>query len=132
MYVGGYIDAVWGWGARFYGIHSNQHSTVNMFIIMDFCMKYLAQVISFVSWITGFFISVIARISPIIDDSISLLAGIIGLFGGIVWVTILIKKNKLVKRELDRSEIELDNEILDSKIKNIQLNMLMKSQIKKK
>lgn len=99
---------------------------------MDICMKYLAQIVSFLSWVAGFLISVIARISPIIDDSISLLAGVIGLFGGIVWVTILIKKNKLVKRELDRSEIELDNEILDSKIKNIQLNMLMKSQIKKK
>jgi preprotein translocase subunit SecY len=89
-------------------------------------MKYLAQVISFVSWITGFFISVIARISPIIDDSISLLAGIIGLLGGIIWVIILFKKNKLVSSELSKSEIELDNEILDSKIKNIQLNSLLR------
>jgi len=90
-------------------------------------MRYLAQIISFLSWIGGSIISIMARISPIIDDSISLLAGIIGLIGGVIWVLILLKKNKLISSELTKTEIELDNEILDSKIKNIQLNSLLRN-----
>ena len=83
----------------------------------DFCMRFIAQIFSFMVWIVGTITSIMSKISPIIDDSISLLAGIIGLIGGVIWITILILKRKETK-------ISLQNEILENLIKKKQLETM--------
>lgn len=76
----------------------------------EICMKYFAQIISFFVWVIGTGTSVLAKVSPVIDDSISLIAGVIGVIGGLVWLSIL----RIKKR----------NEKLDNEIKLIELKRL--------
>lgn len=74
---------------------------------MVYCMRFLAQVICGWTWFIGWVFSFIAKMSPIIDDSISLIAGIVGLFGGVIWVFILLTNKKKAKVELEIKELEL-------------------------
>jgi len=83
----------------------------------DLCMRFIAQIFSFMVWVVGTLTSIMSKISPVIDDSISLLAGIVGLIGGVIWITILILKRKETK-------ISLENEILENLIKKKQLEAM--------
>lgn len=74
---------------------------------MEFCQMIFTEVISRWTWFVGFVLSIMAKVSPIIDDSISIIAGLVGLAGGIVWVFVLIVKRKKEKVELEIKEIEL-------------------------
>lgn len=65
------------------------------------------EVISRWTWFIGFVLSIMAKVSPVIDDSISIVAGLVGLAGGIIWVFVLIVKRKKEKVELEIKEIEL-------------------------
>ena len=80
----------------------------------DICMKLLAQIVSGIGWVVGFLVSIIAKISPIVDDSISIIAGLIGIVAGLIWVSILLTKSK-------EGKVNLDNAKLDNKIKNQEL-----------
>jgi uncharacterized membrane protein YfcA len=70
-------------------------------------MKFIAQIVSGIVWGGGFIISAVAKLSPLIDDSISAVAGLIGIIAGVIWVSILITKRKTGKIELEIKEIEL-------------------------
>lgn len=83
----------------------------------DFCMKFIAQIVSGFIWIVGFAVSAIAKLSPLIDDSISALAGLIGIIAGLIWVSILFTKRK-------QGKIALDNELIENQIKKEQLKKL--------
>jgi tetrahydromethanopterin S-methyltransferase subunit E len=73
----------------------------------DFCMKLIAQIVSFFGWVIGTLVSILAKLSPILDDSISIVAGLIGVIAGLIWVSILITKRKAGKIDLEIKEIEL-------------------------
>ena len=83
----------------------------------DFCMKFIAQIVSGIVWIVGFVVSAIAKLSPLIDDSISALAGLIGIIAGLIWVSILLTKRK-------QGKVSLENELIENKIKTEQLKKL--------
>lgn len=74
----------------------------------DFYMRFLAQIVSFFIWIIGTLTSILSKISPVIDDSISAIAGLIGIMGGIVWLGILrIKlKNEKMESEIKKEELK--------------------------
>ena len=74
----------------------------------DICMRLIAQVVSGIGWVVGFTVSLLAKLSPVIDDSISMVAGLIGILAGIIWVSILLTKRKSGKIELQIKEIELE------------------------
>jgi tetrahydromethanopterin S-methyltransferase subunit E len=76
-------------------------------------MRLLSQVAG-TGWVVGFMVSVVSKLSPIIDDSISIIAGLVGIVAGLIWVGILLNKSK-------ESKVSLDNARLDNKIKNQQL-----------
>ena len=71
-------------------------------------MRFLAQIVSFFIWIIGTLTSILSKISPVIDDSISAIAGLIGIMGGIVWLGILrIKlKNEKMESEIKKEELK--------------------------
>jgi len=71
-------------------------------------MKFIAQIVSGIVWVVGFILSAVAKLSPIIDDSISAIAGLIGIVAGIIWVSILLTKRKTGKIELEIKEIKLE------------------------
>lgn len=73
----------------------------------DICMKFMGQIVSFCVWIVGTMTSIVSKISPVIDDGISIIAGIVGLIGGVIWVFLLLIKKKKEKIELEIAEIEL-------------------------
>lgn len=79
----------------------------------DFCMKYLAQIFSFFVWVIGSLTSVVSKFSDIIDDGISIVAGIIGIIGGIVWLSILRikKRNEKLEYEIKKKQFENLSEI---------------------
>jgi membrane associated rhomboid family serine protease len=83
----------------------------------DFCMRFLTQIVSFLVWIIGTITSILSKVSPIIDDSISLLAGLIGIVGGIVWISTLALKKK-------ENVINLENAKLENEIKKKELDNL--------
>jgi type III secretory pathway component EscS len=70
-------------------------------------MKFIAQIVSFFGWVIGTLVSILAKLSPILDDSISIVAGLIGVIAGLIWVSILITKRKAGKIDLEIKEIEL-------------------------
>ncbi len=74
----------------------------------DFYMRLFAQIVSFFIWIIGTLTSILSKISPVIDDSISAIAGLIGIMGGIVWLGILrIKlKNEKMESEIKKEELK--------------------------
>ena len=74
----------------------------------DFCMKFIAQIVSGFVWVVGFVISAIAKLSPLIDDSISIVAGLIGILAGFVWLSLLWIKRKIAKKDLEIRDIELE------------------------
>ena len=76
----------------------------------DFCMRFIAQIVSFFIWVIGTVTSILSKISPIVDDGISVIAGLIGIIGGIVWLAIL--------------RVKMRNEKLENKIKQKQLENL--------
>lgn len=78
--------------------------------MVEICMKWLTQIISFCVWLIGSLTSIVGKFSDVIDDSITLVAGILGVIGGIVWLSIL----KIKKR----------NEKLDNEIKKLELKKL--------
>jgi membrane associated rhomboid family serine protease len=75
-------------------------------------MRYIAQIFSFFVWLIGTITSLLAKMNPILDDGISIVAGIIGVIGGVVWLALL--------------RIKLKNEKIENKIKNQQLIELQK------
>jgi len=79
--------------------------------------RLIAQTVSGIGWVIGFVVSIISKVSPIIDDSIGIIAGLIGIIAGIIWVSILITKRV-------EGKVNLDNAKLDNKIKNQQLKKL--------
>lgn len=83
--------------------------------MVNLCMRYVAQIFSFMVWAIGSLTSILSRCSDTIDDGISIIAGIIGLIGGVVWLSILRIKKK--------------NEKLDYKIKKQQLKNLNEIEI---
>ena len=74
----------------------------------DLCMRYLAQIFSFFVWVVGTLTSFLSKVSPVIDDSISVIAGLIGIIGGIVWLAILrIKmRNEKLENEIKKKQLE--------------------------
>ncbi|MEE9574366.1 MAG: hypothetical protein V3W20_15025 [Candidatus Neomarinimicrobiota bacterium] len=81
-------------------------------------MKVVANIVSFISMIFGFLISVLAKWTHLIDDSITTIAGIIGLVGAIVWLGIALNKRKESKINLDNARIE--NQIKRETLKQLQ------------
>jgi len=73
----------------------------------EICMRLLAQILSGVTYFVGTIISILSKISPLMDDSISLLAGVIGLIGGVIWVLVSYVKLKREKIEKRIAELEL-------------------------
>lgn len=80
-------------------------------------MRLIAQTVSGIGWVIGFVVSILSKVSPIIDDSIGIIAGLIGIVAGVIWVSILITKKT-------EGKVNLDNAKLDNKIKNAQLKQL--------
>lgn len=70
-------------------------------------MRAFIQIFSGWTWFTGSFLSIIAKISPVIDDSIGIVAGLVGLAGGIVFFITALIKRKQAKVELEIKQIEL-------------------------
>lgn len=70
-------------------------------------MRTLIQIVSAWTWATGTILSVAARITPIIDDSIGIVAGLIGIAAGTVLLITSLIKRKQAKIELEIKEIEL-------------------------
>lgn len=70
-------------------------------------MKYLGQIISFIVWVIGSLTHLVGKYSSVIDEGISLVAGIIGAIGGIVWLSILRIKKRNEKLEYEIKELEL-------------------------
>lgn len=87
----------------------------------DFCMKAVANIVSFTSMIFGVLVNLLAKYTHIIDDSVTTIAGFIGLVGAIIWVSIAFTTRK-------KSKIALENEKLENKIKLKQLENLENSQ----
>jgi len=83
----------------------------------EFCMKFIANIVSFVSMIVGTLIAFVAKLTPILDESISLIAALIGLVGAIIWFLIALTKRK-------EGKINLDNARIDNQIKREQLKKL--------
>ena len=85
----------------------------------DIYMKVVANIVSFVSMIFGFLISVLlAKWTHLVDDSITTIAGIIGLVGAIVLLGIALNKRKESKINLDNARIE--NQIKRETLKQLQ------------
>jgi len=80
-------------------------------------MKFIANIVSFVSMIVGTLIAFVAKLTPILDESISLIAALIGLVGAIIWFLIALTKRK-------EGKINLDNARIDNQIKREQLKKL--------
>jgi hypothetical protein len=118
LFARGYSNAFRDWGARLLVVHSIEHINYKHWNVMgDLCMRFLTQIVSFFVWIIGTITSIASKISPIIDDSISLLAGLIGIIGGIVWISTLALKKK-------ENVINLENAKLENEIKKKQLDNL--------
>jgi len=83
----------------------------------ELCMRFLAKIVSLSMYLIGFLINILAQILPILDKSVTTIAGIIGIIGGFIYVGILLRKNK-------QGKIALDNERLDNQIKREQLKKL--------
>ena len=77
-------------------------------------MKLIANTVSFISMVVGTLVSVLAKLTPILDDSISTIAAVVGLAGAIVWLFIAINR--------------LKNEKLETKIKKEQLKNLQSNE----
>jgi len=77
--------------------------------MVDLCMKYVAQILSFFVWLVGSITSILGKFSDVIDDSISIIAGVLGIIGGIVWLSILRIKKKNVKLEYEIKKKQLEN-----------------------
>lgn len=75
----------------------------------DLCMKFIANIVSFISMIVGTLVSVLAKLTPILDDSISTIAAIVGLGGAIVWFFIAINRLKNEKLETKIKKETLKN-----------------------
>lgn len=73
------------------------------------CMRYLAQIFSFFVWIVGSLTSIMGRFSESIDDGISIIAGVIGIIGGLVWLSILRIKKRNEKLEYEIKKQQLKN-----------------------
>lgn len=80
-------------------------------------MKIFTNIFSFVSMVTGFVLSVLARVTEVFDNSITTVTGLIGLIGAIVWLLISLTKRKQIKLALENEE--LDNKIKKQQLKNI-------------
>ncbi len=76
--------------------------------MVDFCMRYVAQILSFFLWAVGSLTSILAKFSNVIDDSISIVAGIVGIAGGIVWLSILRlkKRNEQLEYEIKKQQLK--------------------------
>lgn len=76
--------------------------------MVDLCMKYLAKICSFFIWVVGTFTSIVGRYSDAIDQGISIIAGVLGIIGGIVWLSILLikKKNERIEYEIKKEELK--------------------------
>ena len=83
----------------------------------ELCMRVLAKIVSLSVYLIGFLINILAQFLPILDKSITTIAGIIGIIGGCIYVGILLRKNK-------QGKVALDNERLDNQIKREQLKKL--------
>jgi membrane protein YdbS with pleckstrin-like domain len=75
----------------------------------DFCVRYLAQIFSFFVWVIGSITSIVGKYSHAIDDSISIAAGLIGVVGGVVWLSILRIKKRNEKLEYEIKKQQLKN-----------------------
>lgn len=72
-------------------------------------MRYLAQIFSFFVWVVGSLTSILGRFSDAVDDGISIIAGIIGIIGGLVWLSILRIKKRNEKLEYEIKKQQLKN-----------------------
>lgn len=72
-------------------------------------MRWMTQIFSFFVWAVGSITSIMAKFSDAIDDSISIIAGIIGIIGGIVWLSILRIKKRNEKLEYEIKKQQLKN-----------------------
>jgi hypothetical protein len=88
----------------------------------DICMRAVTNAVSFISMIFGFLVNLLAKYTHIIDDSITTFAGIVGLVGAGIWVSIAVTTRK-------KGKVAFENEKLDNKIKRKQLENLENSQI---
>jgi len=77
--------------------------------MVEICMKYFAQILSFFVWLIGSLTSILGKFSDVIDDSISIIAGVLGIIGGIVWLSILRIKKKNEKLEYEIKKKQLEN-----------------------
>ena len=77
--------------------------------MVEICMKWLTQILSFCVWLVGSLTSIIGKFSDVIDDSISIIAGVLGIVGGIVWLSILRIKKKNEKLEYEIKKQQLKN-----------------------
>lgn len=77
--------------------------------MVEVCMKWLTQILSFFVWLIGSLTSILGKFSDVVDDSISIVAGILGIIGGIVWLSILNIKKKNEKLEYEIKKQQLKN-----------------------
>jgi len=83
----------------------------------DYFMRALAEVVSFFVWAVASMTSIMARLSTTIDDGVSIIAGIIGVIGGIIWIiTLRIKKKENI---IALENAKLENEIKKEQLKNL-------------
>ena len=75
----------------------------------DLCMKFIANIVSFISMIVGTLVSVLAKLTPILDDSISTIAAVVGLAGAVIWFFIAINRLKNEKLETRIKKEQLKN-----------------------
>lgn len=84
----------------------------------DFCMRLIAQIVSGCVFVIGTLVNLISKIWPVIDQSISTLAGIIGVFAGLIWLSILVTKHRKGKIELENAQLE--NQIKRKELENLE------------
>lgn len=74
----------------------------------EICMRYFGQIVSFMVFIIGSMTKFLGKYSHAIDDGISFFAGVVGLIGGFVWLSMLkIKKsNERLEHEIKVEELK--------------------------
>ena len=80
---------------------------------MEYCQMILAEVISRWTWGISLSLAWVSCKFEFIDNSISTVAALVGLFAGIVWAIVLVvklKKERIEKkiREIELQKLELD------------------------
>jgi hypothetical protein len=97
---------------------------------MELCIKTLGHWGTVLAmWISNIYLWLLDADSVMfLDSSMKYITFVMGVSSAIIYITLTVLKKKKARKEIEMINSELENERIEAKIKNLQLNALLKSE----